>query len=290
MIQDIKPRVFYNQYASNQIKPEDYIIHFQEKQIYIKQVEKEIFFPRYQEYCDWIKCQGREIENSRLIYLFSIDTHRYFWLDMEGTLDIGDYQYIRMYDIRRLQPLHRVMAAATAWHLYVWYDSNRYCGKCGLPTMPDERERMLRCSHCGNMIFPKVAPAVIVGVINGDRMLLTRYAGREYKRYALIAGFNEIGETIEETVHREVMEEVGLRVKNIRYYKSQPWGFDLNLLLGFFCEVDDDGPICLDEQELECAEWVRREDIPIYGEHLSLTHEMMQLFKEYGERVKNEYK
>lgn len=62
---------------------------------------------------------------------------------------------------------------------------------------------------------------------------MTKYAGREYKRYALIAGFTEIGETAEETVHREVMEEVGLKVKNIRYYKSQPWGFDSNLLMGF---------------------------------------------------------
>ncbi len=283
MIQDINPRVFYNQYANNQIRPEDYILHFHEKQIYAKQIGKEIFFPRYQEYLDFYKSQKSDSEGTRLIYLFSIDKHRYFWLDTKDILEGTEYQYIRMYDVRRLAPLHRVMAAATAWHLYVWYDSNRFCGKCGEPTIPDEKERMLRCKHCGNMIFPKVAPAVIVGVINGDKLLLTRYAGREYKKYALIAGFNEIGETIEETVHREVMEEVGLRVKNVRYYKSQPWGFDLNLLLGFFCEVDEEAPICLDEQELECAQWVRREEIPVYEEHLSLTHEMMQVFKERRE-------
>jgi NAD+ diphosphatase len=129
------------------------------------------------------------------------------------------------------------------------------------------------------MIFPKVAPAVIVGVTNGDKILLTKYANREYKRYALIAGFNEIGENIEETVKREVMEEAGLHIKNIRYYKSQPWGFDSNLLMGFFCEVDGDKNIRMDEHELSEAEWVDREDIPEYGENLSLTHEMMQVFK-----------
>jgi NAD+ diphosphatase len=129
------------------------------------------------------------------------------------------------------------------------------------------------------MIFPKVAPAVIVGVINGDKILLTKYANREYKRYALIAGFNEIGETIEGTVRREVMEEAGLKIKNIRYYKSQPWGFDSNLLMGFFCEVDGSDNIRLDENELSEAEWVARDDIPEYGENLSLTHEMMQVFK-----------
>ena len=75
--------------------------------------------------------------------------------------------------------------------------------------------------------------------------MMTKYAGREYKRYALIAGFTEIGETVEETVHREVMEEVGLKVKNIRYYKSQPWGFDSNLLMGFFCDLAEEGEIRL---------------------------------------------
>ncbi len=281
MIQDIQPRVFYNQYVNNQIRQEDYIVHFQEKFVYVKQVEQELFFPRYREYCDWKKSQSIQTpEKERLIYLFSIDAQRYFLLDRPGELGLEKYQYTKMYDVRRLKPLHRVMAAATAWHLHVWYDSNRFCGKCGQSTEPDEKERMLRCPHCGNMIYPKVAPAVIVGVTKGDQILLTRYVGREYKRYALIAGFNEIGETIEETVHREVMEEAGLRVKNVRYYKSQPWGFDLNLLMGFFCEVDDDGPIRMDEQELEFAEWVKREDIPVYEEHLSLTHEMMQVFKE----------
>ena len=80
----------------------------------------------------------------------------------------------------------------------------------------------------------KIAPAVMVGVTNGDKILMTNYAGREYKKYARIAGFTEIGETAEQTVEREVMEEVGLHVKNIRYYKSQPWGYDSDLLLGYF--------------------------------------------------------
>ena len=75
---------------------------------------------------------------------------------------------------------------------------------------------------CGNMEYPKICPAVIVGVTDGDRLLMSKYAGRAYKNYALIAGFTEIGETVEQTVAREVMEEVGLKVKNIRYYKASP--------------------------------------------------------------------
>ena len=82
----------------------------------------------------------------------------------------------------------------------------------------------MQCPVCNNMVFPKIAPAVIIGLTNNDQIMMTKYAGREYKRYALIAGFTEIGETAEETVHREVMEEVGLKVKNIRYYKKPAMG------------------------------------------------------------------
>ena len=110
------------------------------------------------------------------------------------------------------------------------------------------------------------------------------HRGSQYKRYALIAGFTEIGETAEETVKREVMEEVGLAVKNIRYYKSQPWGFDSNLLLGYFCELAEEEEIHLDEEELSVAEWVDYHDVPEDREKLSLTHEMMTYFKEQRRR------
>lgn len=129
------------------------------------------------------------------------------------------------------------------------------------------------------MVYPRINPAVIVGVTNGDKLLLTKYNGREYKKYALVAGFNEIGESLEETVRREVMEETGLRVKNIRYYKSQPWGFTDNILAGYFCEVDGTDEIEVDMQELSVAKWVSREEIPTSLEELSLTNEMISVFR-----------
>ena len=130
------------------------------------------------------------------------------------------------------------------------------------------------------MIFPKICPAVIVAVTDGDRLLLTKYAGRSYTRYALIAGYTEIGETLEQTVQREVMEEVGLRVKNIRYYKSQPWGVDGNILMGFYCDLDGSDTICLDEQELSVAEWHHKDALPAKDDGISLTREMIRVFEE----------
>ena len=108
---------------------------------------------------------------------------------------------------------------------------------------------------------------------------MSKYAGRAYKKYALLAGFTEIGETAEETVKREVMEEVGLKVKNIRYYKSQPWSFSDTLLMGFYCDLEGDGTITLDRNELALAEWFEREDIPEVTSNESLTNEMIMRFK-----------
>ena len=130
------------------------------------------------------------------------------------------------------------------------------------------------------VIYPRISPAVIVAVTDGDRILLTKYAGRGYTHYALIAGYTEIGETMEQTVQREVLEEVGLRVKNIRYYKSQPWGVDGNVLMGFYCDLDGDDAIRLDERELALAQWHHRHTIPVKDDRFSLTREMIRVFAE----------
>ena len=121
---------------------------------------------------------------------------------------------------------------------------------------------------------------MIIAVTDGDRLLLSKYAGRSYTRYALLAGYTEIGETLEQTVQREVMEEVGLKVTNIRYYKSQPWGVDGNILMGFYCDLDGDDTIHIDENELSMAAFYPRNDLPAHDDGISLTREMICVFEE----------
>ncbi|EEP28764.1 hydrolase, NUDIX family [Shuttleworthella satelles DSM 14600] len=142
------------------------------------------------------------------------------------------------------------------------------------------REREMICPNCGNPVYPKIMPAVIVAVTNGDRILMTKYRNRGIGYYALVAGFVEIGETFEDTVRREVMEETGLTVKNIRYYKSQPWGIADDLLAGFYCDLDGDDAIRMDEEELSEAAWFERGQIEGQPDHLSLTNEMMLTFRD----------
>ena len=157
--------------------------------------------------------------------------------------------------------------------------AQQFCGRCGAKMEKSTTERAMVCPACGQIEYPKICPAVIVAVTHGDKLLLTRYANRPFRGYALIAGFVEIGETLEDTVHREVMEEVGVKVKNLRYYKNQPWAFTDTLLTGFYCELDGDPDITLDHNELCEGVWLSREEIPSRENDISLTAEMIERFR-----------
>ncbi len=219
------------------------------------------------------------------IYLFTIGDTAFYTLAEEyltayTSLVAMNLVTVELRFFRRSADRVYNFAAATGWQLYKWYAENKFCGRCSDYMVSGKAERSLVCSKCGMTVYPKIMPAVIVGVTNGDKILITRYKGRAYKGHALIAGFCEIGETAEDTVRREVMEESGLRVKNIRYYKSQPWGFDQDLLLGFFCDVDGSDEIKMDMGELSEAVWLDRTEIEDAFENMSLTNEMIVRFKE----------
>ena len=153
-------------------------------------------------------------------------------------------------------------------------------GYCGTKTEKSATERALICSKCKNIEYPKISPAVIVAIRNGNKLLLTKNAKGTYKYYALVAGFVEVGETLEEAVAREVKEEVGLKVKNIRPYKSQPWSFSDTMMLAFIADLDGDDKITLQEEELSEARWFEREDVPVLPFHISVGHEMIQKFRD----------
>ena len=139
----------------------------------------------------------------------------------------------------------------------------------------------MRCPNCGNLIYPRINPAVIVGIISPDqRLLVTQYSLQHgsYRHDALVAGYAEIGETIEDCVRREVKEETGLTVENLTYYKSQPWSYSGSLLFGFFCRSNSTD-IILDRSELRSAVWKASEDSFDVPGHNSLTAEMISVFQ-----------
>lgn len=276
MIQDILPLKLNNAYQKQEVQPEDTILGFQKDSVYLKENDG-IYFLTYGELQQY--CEDHDVAVPVCQYLFSVEDTHYFLADL-ADIEIEGYTYVGIQAVRALHPKEQIFAAATGLHLYNWYRDNQFCGRCGKKMVHSEHLRAMQCRQCGNIVFPKISPAVIVAVTNGDQILLTKYAsGKGYRRYALVAGFTEIGETAEETVQREVMEEVGLRVKNIRYYKTQPWGFASDLLLGFFCELDGSPEIHMDQEELSVAQWVPYWEVPDDERGLSLTAEMMQVFK-----------
>ena len=267
MIQDIYPHKLNNHYDPSVLPAEgDFVFFFDGGKVLLKD---KACLP-----------QVRDVPaGSALIYLFCLDDRRFFLLTESFGAPTG-WLYEDVRALRREQrfPKEMMFAILTGKHLADWYRDTRFCGRCGAPMTHAPKERAMKCA-CGYTAYPRIMPAVIVGVKNGDSILLTKYrTGISYN--ALIAGFTEIGETAEETVAREVMEETGIRVKNITYYKSQPWGIANDLLLGYYCDLDGDSAITMDPEELKYAAWVNRENIELQPDDFSLTGEMMRMFKE----------
>lgn len=181
--------------------------------------------------------------------------------------------------LRDMQPQHLAFAGLTGGQLYRWRSARRFCGRCGTPTERGSTERSAVCPQCGLVEYPKISPAVIVAVSDGDKLLMARSASGTYKRYGLIAGFVEIGESFEDTVRREVMEEVGLKVKNIRYYKSQPWAFSDSEMVGFFADLDGSSNITLQRSELAEACWFGMDEIPPTVSTVSIASELIDMVR-----------
>lgn len=152
--------------------------------------------------------------------------------------------------------------AGRAAQILDWYRTHQYCGKCGQKTEDHPEDRAMVCQGCGIHSYPRLSPSIITLVHNGDQILLARNHNFPNNLYSTLAGFVEPGESIEETVHREVFEEVGVKIKNLEYLGSQPWPFPNSLMLAFLAEYDS-GEIVLQEEEIADAQWFSCESLPM---------------------------
>lgn len=275
MIQEIAPHKYDNTYNKKvTVKDDDYILIFSNNEVFMKKDSNEISIPRFRDLNK--KCS---ISNDNLIHLLKIDEVSFFMLK---DFKEEDYTYLSRENtsiFRTLQPQWTAFGGITGKHLYDWYSKNKYCGICGSKMNIYDKERAVCCSNCKNIVYPTIAPAVIVGIKNKDKLLLTKYSRGNYRKYALVAGYVEVGESVEDTVKREVMEEVGLKVKNIRYFGSQPWGFTNTLLVGFFADLDGDEKVILEEDELAEGTWFRYDELPPRDLLISLTQTMINEFE-----------
>ncbi len=275
MIHEILPHKLNNEFKICDPKLTDYIIRYDGAKTLLKKGTA-YTIPRVGEL---LELEGKSLGNFEGHYLFSIDETAFF---LDDSVTCGDapegYEYMVSRTFRNMSPVER-LGGATATHLAHWESLNRFCGKCGHPMVRGKKERSMVCPKCGNVVYPRISPVVIVAVRNGDKLLMAHNIDNPNPRLFLISGFVEIGENLEQAVHREVLEEAGVKVKNIRYFGSQPWPFSDSLIAGFTAELDGDDTIHIQEAELSEAMWVRREDIPEYETDVSISCCLIENFR-----------
>jgi NAD+ diphosphatase len=158
-----------------------------------------------------------------------------------------------------------------------WDRTHQFCGQCGKPLVNKEGERAKLCSKCGLTVFPRMSPAIIVAVTRGDEILLAHAPRFPEGRYSVLAGFVEPGESLEECVKREVREEVGLELKNIRYFGSQPWPFPNSLMIAFTAEYAS-GEMRIDNDEIAEAGWFTADRLPRIPPKLTVARQLIDWF------------
>jgi NAD+ diphosphatase len=167
--------------------------------------------------------------------------------------------------------------AGRALAIAEWDLTHRFCGRCATPTELVPGERARRCPSCRTPFYPRTSPAIIVLVNRGDSMLLARSSRFPDAFFSTLAGFVEPGESLEEAVHREVKEEVGIELKNVRYFGSQPWPFGRSLMVGFTAEYAG-GELRVDEQEIAEANWFTVDSLPRIPPRLSIARHLIDTF------------
>ncbi len=289
MLHELKNGVYEAAYAPYEIGDRDTLLLISGEDIFVHSIEP-LVFPTYEELKNALSFP-EEGSFPKFLYLFTIEGKRYFTaMDAAYAEPLpGCYRTLH-HQLRKKEPQAESFAGLLGAQLIGWYDRNRYCGRCGHPAVHDGRERMMRCPKCHNMIFPQICPSIVVGVFHEGKLLVTHYNphhmmvnnGSMYSpavHGTLVAGYIETGETAEQAVRREVFEETGLRVKNIRYYMSAPWPLSSSLLFGYLCEVDGDASVRVDPDELSDAVFLSPSELRDRSKEMSLTSRIMEDFR-----------
>lgn len=227
------------------------------KKILIYKEDGKLAIPRLKE----LQCIRLDTETPE--YIGQYEEHDCFCIRMNEIPELPEnLAAIELMEISKLSgnpDLFRLVGAAN--HILHWNSVNRYCGRCGSKMVEKKDERAKQCIGCGNLVYPRISPAVITAVFRGDQILLAHNRNFRTGLYSLIAGFVEPGETLEQCVKREIMEEVGIQVKNITYAGSQPWSFPDSLMMAFTAEYES-GEISADSVEIVDAGWYQAGSLP----------------------------
>jgi NAD+ diphosphatase len=273
MIQEIFPHRFNNQFiVITAIGERDFILHYHENSLLlinrgdVFEIPQKKDFPEISDKTDHT-------------FLFSFDDVPCFliWDDLKADPSRFIYKEINFFRTIRQQEIAWI--SIVGFHLMNWYANNKFCGKCGIRTERKPDERAIVCPGCKTIVFPKISPAIIVAIVCMNKILLARNANFTGNWFSLIAGYVDVGESLEEALRREVKEEVGLDITDIRYYKSQPWPLSGSMMIGFIAEADENQPVITDNKEIAEAAWFSRGNLPKYSSNISIAGEMIEKFE-----------
>lgn len=281
MIQDIEPYQFNNQYEKREPLESDMFLSFCKNKVLANTSDLANPLPTFTDL-------GEDCADYMVgaIYLFSVDDHPIFLVSKLASIPNSrnieeaphGFAFVDIHKLYHADEKWVSLAVATGLHLNTWYNDTQHCGRCGKTMAHHSVLRAMKC-QCNNIQFPRISPVVLAAIVKDGRIVATRYRDRPYKGLALNAGFVEIGESLEEALRREVGEEVGLKVRDVHYFASQPWGHTEIVMAGFFVEIEGDDTLTIDENELSEAMWMSREELPPQTDPMSLTARMFEAFR-----------
>jgi NAD+ diphosphatase len=273
MIHEIAPHRFSNQYFSYQkVGEDDFVFHFNGNALLLKNCGNDFELPRKRDFPEVAEFAG-------FLFLFTLDDVPCFLVQDKLPVNESGYMLKEIQYFRSTGKKELAWAMLAGFHLMNWYMHNKFCGKCGTENKHKPDERALICPGCSATVYPKISPAIIVAIISNNKILLARNVNFPGSWYSLVAGYADIGESLEDALVREVKEEVGLDVWNIRFYKSQPWPLSGSMMIGFIAEADEKQQVVIDKIEITDASWFTRDNLPEHPSTLSIAGEMIGKFR-----------
>jgi len=249
-----------------------FFLLFQQSNLLVKKLGKGYTIPTSEDLADMEHKLGNKL------YIGSLDGHScYAARYPEGEVLTEGYEIIGLRQLHEQIDAAMMQAAFRGIQIVAWDETHRFCGVCGEATVKKADEHCKVCPKCGQLAYPRLSPAVIVAVTKGDKLLLARNKNFVTGTYSVLAGFVEAGETLEECVKREIREEAGIEVKNIKYFGSQSWPFPNSYMLAFTAEHAS-GEIQIGEDEIADAGWFSVDEIPQIPGSLSISRKLINWF------------
>lgn len=213
----------------------------------------------------------------RQIYIGTFESYDTFVSEVTGECSDKDFVFLSLWDLANILDEDLYLLCGRAVQIVNWDKTHIYCGACGAKTENMINETAKICPECGFISYTRIAPAVITAILKDDEILLARHGNVEHNFYGLVAGFVEAGETLEDAVKRETMEEVGITVKNIKYFSSQAWPYPNSLMVGFIAEHES-GEINVDGDEIHYAQWFSKDNLPNLPPNISIAYELIKWY------------